>query len=201
MTTNRDAWRGSVDDPRLLPILDAGATTLAWAWSIDSKNPQAYPINTSHAFAQLEQQLLDRSVPNTSIDLPRPSFQSPRTLTELVSEKTIKAVYENQNVSSYEAALKQAAAATQESASAWRKILRAIDRAYAIDCFGYEVAPGPRLHFLHRHLLRLAELDILFGGGWRQTPLRDFFNHMCPCGKAHKSDALRKLSKRLARLK
>jgi hypothetical protein len=199
--TNRDAWRGSVEDPQLLPILDAGAKTLVWAWSIDSKSPRSYPINTAHAFAQLEQQLRLRSVPNRGSDMPLPPSKIPGTVAELVNEKTIKAVYENQNAGSYEEALKQAAAATQESASAWRKILHAIDDAYAIDSFGHEAAPVPRLHFLHRHLLLLAESEILGGGGWRQNALQNFFDHMCPCGKTHKSDALRKLSKRLARLK
>jgi hypothetical protein len=128
-----------------------------------------------------------------------PPHRIPRALAELVTEKTIKAVYENQNVGSYEEALKKAAAATKESASVWRKILRAIDDAYPIDRLGHEVAPVPRLHFLHRRLLRLAESEMLGGRGWRQNALQDFFNHMCPCGKAHKSDALRKLSGRLTR--
>ena len=119
----------------------------------------------------------------------------------MVNEKTIKAVYENQNVGSYEEALKLTAAATKESASIWRKILRAIDDAYAIDRFGSEMAPVPRLHFLHRHLLRLAESEILGGGGWRQHALQNFFDHMCPCGKAHKQNTLGRLSKRVAQLK
>jgi hypothetical protein len=201
VATSRDAWRAFVEDPRLLPILDNGARSLARAWTNDRKYPHSYPINTSHVFAQLEQQIRLRSVPNTARGIRLPPPQIPRALAELVTEKTIKAVYENQNVGSYKEALKQAAAAIEESASAWRKILRAIDAAYAIDRFGHEVAPAPRLHFLHRRLLRLAESEMLGGGYWRQNALQNFFNHMCPCGKAHKSDALRKLGQRLARLK
>ena len=71
----------------------------------------------------------------------------------------------------------------------WRKILRSIDRAYEIGIHGAEMAPMPRIHFLHRELLGIAKLlkiDDLMREGFVE-----FLDDMCPCGKNHHADTIR----------
>ena len=126
-------------------------------------------------------------------------FQTPppETFSELVDDKVIAAVYEDQNDGSYKDALRKAAKPFGEGSKAWRKIMRAMDAAYAVNYFGLEFAPKPRVHFLHRNLLTLVDSPHL-----RDLTLRgvvEFIDDLCPCGKRHNLDAIRKLKRRAAR--
>jgi hypothetical protein len=54
-----------------------------------------------------------------------------------------------------------------------------------------------RVHFLPRELLdivKLLKLNDLTSEG-----LVDFFDDLCPCGKKHHAEAIRKLGKRIAK--
>jgi hypothetical protein len=75
-----------------------------------------------------------------------------------------------------------------------RKITRALDLAYLIIYQGIEQAPKPRVHFLHRSLLDIADSAHLRD----LTPegIVEFFDDVCPCGVKHRQDAIRKLRKR-----
>jgi len=67
--------------------------------------------------------------------------------------------------------------------------------AYVIIYYGLDSAPRPRVHFLHRELLDIVESEHL-----RDLSLEgivEFLDDICPCGKKHKPDAVRKLRKRL----
>ncbi|SRR5713101_846731 len=195
VSKNQHRWKGLLS-PRIQSVFEEGAKGLEWAWKQDKKHPDSYPINTWYLFAQIEEQLQNHPKIRKSIKLPPPS-PPPQSLTELVDEKIIGVVYEDQNDGSYKDALKQAARAHGAGTSAWRKILRAIDGAYAIDYYGVEFAPKPRVHFLHRNLLTLADSEHL--RGLTLEGILDFFEDMCPCGKTHKSDAVRKLMERRAK--
>ena len=119
-----------------------------------------------------------------------------------MDEKTIKAVYEQQNDGSYEGALKVAASGERNGTSAWRKIWLAANAAYLIRFYGIEFIPRPRVQFLHRRLLEIADatgtnevaddsINKLTHAG-----IAEFLDDLCPCGKKHKAETIRKLRKR-----
>lgn len=116
---------------------------------------------------------------------------------DLCKEKVVKAVYEDQNIGSYKDAIREASAGGKKGRAVWRKILRSIDRAYLIEIHGPEVALMPRVRFLHRELLdimKLLKIDDISREGFAE-----FFDDMCPCGKDHKADTIRKLGLRIAK--
>ena len=116
---------------------------------------------------------------------------------DLIDEKIVKAVYEDQNSGSYKDAIRKASAGGKRGFAIWRKILRSIDRAYGIGIYGIEVVPMPKVHFLHREFLNivnLLKLDDMTSEG-----LAEFFDDLCPCGKKHRAETIRKLGKRSAK--
>jgi len=196
MGGNQHLWKDWVDDDRVRDVLGEGAKRLKRAWTLDKKDPGSYPMNTAMIFAEIEEALKGRTGLRTRSKAPPPPPPS-ESLAELVDEKVIAAVYEDQNEGSYKNALKQASEGFGKGAKVWRKISRAVDAAYLIQHLGIEFAPKPRVHFLHRNLLSLAESRHL--GGFTLEGVVEFLNDMCPCGKKHNEDAIRKLRKRWAR--
>jgi hypothetical protein len=192
VSKNQHRWKTWADD-RIRAVLEEAAEALDWAWKRDQKDPESYPINTWYRFVQIEEQLEGQSNVGKGIKLPPPS-PPPQTFCELVDDEIIGAVYEEQNEGTYKGALKQAAAEHGEGTSAWRKILRAVDGAYAVSYYGLEHAPKPRVHFLHRNLLAIVDSEHL--RGLTLDGIVEFFDDVCPCGKKHQPDALRKLRKR-----
>lgn len=60
-----------------------------------------------------------------------------------------------------------------------------------------EFIPKPKVNFLHRELLAIAEslkLNELTTEG-----LAEFLDDLCPCGKTHNGEAIRKLTKRVSK--
>jgi hypothetical protein len=195
--SNQHRWKMSLvgSDHR---ALDGAAGTLAWTWKMDIKSPKSYPLNTDYAFCQIKERIRDGqhpSLPPTErmrSKLPPPP-PPPKRLSELIHERTIRAVYEDQNAGRYGDALKLAA---RQNYPAFRRILNAIGQAYLIDYFGPDAAPRPRVHFLHRNLLEIA--DLLGLSDLKHDGIVEFLDDMCPCRKTHQPDAIRKLRKRLA---
>ena len=76
-----------------------------------------------------------------------------------------------------------------------RKILKAVEKAFEIDTIGFERLPKPRIHFLHRRLLELASWigisDLTHSG------ILEFLDDLCPCGKQHTPESIRKLRTRV----
>ena len=202
---NQHRWKLWVsDDARC--VLEESVQRLKWAWETDKKYPKSYPLNTDYAFAQIQSQLTEGSRDRSQIvpqppELPSPS-PAPKRLSELVHEKTIKAVYEQQNDGKYENALKLAASGEREGAIAWRKILHAVNAAYLIHSYGDEFIPRPRVQFLHRNLLKIADItsmnELTHEGIQDLTHegIVEFLDDLCPCGKKHEAETIRKLRKR-----
>lgn len=194
---NQHRWKSWIEDDLARCVLEQAAETLKWAWGIDKNYPKSYPVNTSHVFEQIAEQLRHEPGEHKPFKLPPPP-PPPQSLFDLVDDKMISAVYEDQNDGSYKDALRRAA--DFGGGASWRKILRAVDAAYAIGHYGDEAAPKPRVHFLHRNLLALLESPIV---GEKLQDLRlegiqDFFDDLCPCGTEHTAEAIRKLRKRRA---
>ena len=178
--------------------MEASAKDLKWAWKTDKKDPKSYPLNTGSLFFEINKRLAQGSPGGSRIKQPRknvpPVPPPPSRLSDLVDEKIVKAVFEQQNDGTYNSALKLAASGDAKGDSAWRKILLAVNAAYLINFCGMNFIPKPRVHFLHRELLKIAKRvginDISHDG------IAEFLDDLCPCGKKHESETIRKLRKR-----
>ena len=183
-------------------MLEEGADTLAWTWPIDLQDPKRYPMNTGHALFQLKGAIGEHLRPQQKEDKPKKKLKlsdllrrvPPKKFSELVDDKTIQVVYEDQNADSYKNALQRASRGDRRT---FRKILRAVEFVYDIDRIGVEAAPRPKVHLLHRDLFDIAKLlglqDLTDEG------MQEFLDDLCPCGNPHNPDAVRKLRKRWAR--
>jgi len=200
---NQHRWKSSLGDD-ICSVLDNAAARLAWAWKVDMKYPRSFPMNTSYAFCEIDEWIKEckrRGEPRVERKgLPIPSSRPPRRFSDLLDDRVIRAVFEDQNAGSYSAALKLAASGDKAAHRTFRKILKAVAPAYLICHFGDDAAPKPRVHFLHRSLLELAtSLDL---SDLTHDGIVEFLDDLCPCGKRHTADAIRKLRKRaLRRLK
>jgi hypothetical protein len=192
---NQHRWKLSLAT-ETCRLLDEFSEVLAWAWGIDTRDQKSYPHNASLAFHTIKNEIANSERPQKQ---PIPTKRrgilirqpSARVFSELVDETAIKRVYEDQNADLYKSALLQAA---RGDAKVFRKILRAVDSAYVIGQRGAEAARPPRIHFLHRSLLELAELCRL--DGLTDEGMVEFLEDLCPCGQPHQSDAIRKFRKR-----
>jgi hypothetical protein len=194
---NQHRWKKSLDD-RTRTVIEDATETLKWSWDLDRESPESYPLNTSDAFTQIQQQLRGKSRRTTHTKLP-PASPPPKNLSDLVDERAISAIYEDQNEGKYQDALKQAASARGDAPRVWRKILRAANAAYMVGRYGLDAIPKPKTHFLHRNLLDLLESKELDLAGLTLEGLVEFFNDICPCGQRHTTEAIRKLRERRAR--
>jgi hypothetical protein len=202
---NQHRWKDAVSEDALR-VLEDSAKRLKWAWAFDKKDPKLFPINTDYVFAEIEEQLSKASQGKSRIR-PQPRrlptlSRPPKSFSALVDEKTIKAVYEQQNNGSYEGALKLAASGERKGTSAWRKIWLAANDAYLIRFYGIEFIPRPRVQFLHRRLLEIADAtgsnELADEGINKLTHagIAEFLDDLCPCGKKHKAETIRKLRRR-----
>lgn len=64
--------------------------------------------------------------------------------------------------------------------------------AYMIAAYGIDL-PRPKVHVLHRGLLEIAEQLIID----EADGIVEFLDDVCPCGKTHSHEALRKLLDRV----
>ena len=197
VSKNQHRWKEWLDESNHR-ALDGVAETLAWTWKTDRETPISYPLNTDDAFCQIKERIRDSQHPSGSRTerkrsrLP-PVPPPPKRFSELVHERTIRAVYEDQNGGRYGDALKLAARKDQ---AAFRKILNAIGQAYLINYYGPDAAPKPRVHFLHRNLLEIA--DLLGLSDLKHEGIVEFLDDLCPCRKTHRPDTIGRLRKRLA---
>jgi hypothetical protein len=197
---NQHRWKSSLGDD-ICGVLDDAAARLAWAWEVDMKYPRSFPVNTSHAFEEIDEWIKEcqrGGEPKVERKgLPVPRSRPPKRFSDLVDDRVIRAVFEDQNVGSYSDALKLAASGNNAAHFIFRKILKAVAPAYLISHFGFEFIPKPRVHFLHRTLLDLAES--LHISDLKHEGIVEFLDDLCPCRKRHTADAIRKLRKRAAR--
>jgi hypothetical protein len=195
VSRNQHRWKQSLDGC-IRAVLEKAGPRLKWAWKVDMEYPKSYPANTDYAFGEIKAQIRECQlqgrieVKKGTGRLPPPP-PPPECFSELIDDKTVRAVYEDQNVGSYKNALELAA---KRDGSVFRKILNAVNTAYMIEYYGIELAPKPRVHFLHRNLLEIADLGQL--SDLTHEGIAEFLDDLCPCGKTHKSDAIRKLRKR-----
>ncbi|SPE32803.1 hypothetical protein SBA2_700004 [Acidobacteriia bacterium SbA2] len=194
---NQHRWKNSLDDD-MCRVLEDAAGRLEWTWEVDKKDPKSYPVNTINAFYEIRGWMEDckrgerPEVEHKGLRLHK--SRPPKRFSELVDDSFIKIVYEDQNAGSYSDALRCAASGDRSAGRTFRKILNAVKGAYFIVHYGEHAAPKPRVHFLHRNLLEIA--DELQLSDLTPEGMAEFLNDLCPCGKNHKPDAIRKLRRR-----
>lgn len=197
MLRNQSRWRLGLNE-NTLKVLDDASGLLKWAWRIDRKWPKSFPVNTAHAFGEIKCRVIESSreesktVKRKSTMPPAPP--PPTSLSELIADRTVRIVYEHQNDGSYLDALKQAALGNGKGYAVWRKIWRALDIAFQVDYLGIGLAPMPRVHFLHREMLEIANVTEL--SDLTHEGIKEFLDDLCPCGKKHEAEAIGKLRKR-----
>ncbi len=189
-------WKQSLDE-RSVRILEELAGELRLAWAADSETPKSYPFATDESFWRSRLRVVNkapvRRKPGRLPQIPPP----PKRFADLFEEKAIKAVYENQYSDSYKQAIKLVASGERGAPKALHKLLKAAEFSFLFGVYGDSFMPVPKVQFLHRQLLdtaTLLRLDALTNKG-----LEEFFEDVCPCGKKHNAETIRKLRKRKAR--
>jgi hypothetical protein len=198
MSKDRHRWKEWLGKD-IRGVLEDAEERLEQAWQLDLTYPNSYPLNTKHAFQEVKERILEcqpqgrSQVSSKALKLGLLRTPPPKHFSDLVADGTIRAVYEEQNTGSYIDALRRARSGEKTATRAFRKILNAVEAAYYVEHFGDDAAPKPRVHFLHRNLLEIADsLD----PNWRHEAIVDFLDYLCPCHKKHGLDAIRKLRQR-----
>jgi|GEM_PF-5079691 len=189
---NQHRWMNSIDEWKVECLLE-GARQIKTAWGWDGEGKKEYPINTDYAFEKLGSRLKGQPGERILKRLPPPP-PPPTRLSDILNEKRLRRVFEQQNTESFPQALRIAKSFRPDSFAMFRKIMNAIESALQIEMYGIEAIPKPRIHFLHRELLEIA--DIAGISDLHSEGFTEFFNDMCPCGKSHKADTIRKLRNR-----
>ena len=108
---NQHRWKSSLGED-ICGVLDDAAARLAWAWKADMKYPRSFPMNTSYAFDEIDEWIKEcqrGGEPKVELKgLPNPRSRTPKRFSDLVDDRLIRAVFEDQNVGSYSDALRLA---------------------------------------------------------------------------------------------
>jgi len=167
---------------------------LRFAWETDKKYSKSFPVNTDDVLFQTLRRLVRRgSEQREPVKRPLPKSDPPaKRLFDLINEKIVRTLYEQQNADSYKQVLREASQGGRYGSTAFHKILRCLMPAYMIEFYGMDL-PRPKIHILHRGLLGIAEQLII-----EETDgIVEFLDDVGPCGKTHSNEALRKLMDRV----
>lgn len=166
----------------------------AWGW--DLQDPKGYPINTSYALSQARASLTLRVRTRRVKILGR--LKKPRKLADLVPEKLIKTIWEEQNRGTYLDALRRASVIDikkhQESWKVFQGIVRATETAFLVNFLGNVVLSKPKVSILHRGLNKIAR-DVGLQGLTR-SGFAEFLDDLCTCEITNHEGAVRKLWRR-----
>jgi len=193
---SRHAWENWVPTEEIREVLLEGGKRLRSAWESDQKDRKHYPISTDWALAEIQ------SMVSTSGDRARRKevssfFKKPKTLSQLIPESTVKAIWEDHNRGRFEDALEAASLGYKDPKKGWRvfkSIVVAIERAYLFEQWGWEVLPKPKASILHKGLQKIA-----IAAGLRdltEAGFAEFLDDLCPCGISRHREAVRKFRTR-----
>jgi hypothetical protein len=199
---SRHAWAEWVESAEVRRLLWQGRERLKVAWGWDQKDPKGYPMNTYLALIEIENSLTNPlgASPRTRLST---KLKIPGTLWELISEKTVKAIWEDNHNRSFEEAIAQATPThydeVRKSQKVFKAIIRAIEKAYVVDYVSWQLLPRPKVNILHKGLNEIAKA----AGIEDQTEagFAEFLDDLCPCGLKNHREAVRKLASRSTRLR
>lgn len=189
-------WRDWLDNNAVRQILENAAENIAWAWRVDEEYPKSYPVNTGQLLYEIKTRIEESLKPKKRLSIRKGSKQllrprPPESFSELIEDRAVQVVYEDQNSGTYKNAL---VLASRGDRSTFRKIMRAIENVYVMDLIGPGALPRPKTQFLHRNILQIAKVS---GLDQKDEGILEFLDDLCPCGTKHQLDAIRKLRKRL----
>ena len=197
----RHAWAGWVESAEVRKLLWQSAERLEVAWKRDQKYPKSYPLNTSYVLAEIRQSVTRHMGARSTKFLPLP--KTPKSLAELIPEKTVKAIWEENHRGTFEEAIAQAATADYKgSKKSWKifqGIIRAIESAYLVDYWGLEFMAMPKVNILHKGLDEIAKAAGI--GDQTEKGFAEYLDDLCPCGVKKHREAVRKLSSRSTRMR
>jgi hypothetical protein len=193
---NEHRWKKSLD-VRIVGVLEEAAEQLRISWKFDGEYPNSYPLNTDHVLSETMARLTNEARVAHSLNVLRKSRVPVKSLYDLIDESTVRRLYEQQHSGGYSQALRQASEGYGSGLAAWKRIVACLVPGYLLAFEGTDGIPKPRVHFLHRSLLEIAkslELNHLTKEG-----MGEFLDDVCPCGKKHNAEAIRKLRKRVTK--
>jgi hypothetical protein len=191
-----------MDDPETVSQLWEAKSSLATTWKYDCESPKLFPINTSFAVTEVLGRLRSKAPKITKRKLAR--WKTPKTLAGLLPEESVKSIWEDFNIGSFEETIKLASQVRvsniQESQMAFRTILRAIETTYLVSYLGVEMLARPKVNILHSGLDKIAKAAGLFEGQTKKG-FAGFLDDLCPCGLKNHAGAVRQLSRRSTRMR
>ena len=197
---SRHAWAGYLESPEVINLLWKSRERLKVAWKRDQEHPKSYPVNTSFALAEIRLGVTGQPAVRPVKHLRLPT--TPRRLTELVSERTVKAIWEENHSGRFEDAIAQAAATDRENPNrSWKifqSIIRAIESAYLVDYVSLDLLQRPKVNILHTGLHEIAKAAGI--GDQTEKGFAEFLDDLCPCGLKNHREAVRKLFSRSTRM-
>ncbi len=188
-------WKAAVPKEKV-KFLAAARRELRNTWNWDRKDRKSYPLNTSLALSEIEGSV--RSIPRRSRPMKRVQYfgpKKPKRIGDLIPEQAIKNVFEDQHSETYAAALADARKGGENGFKAVRSIFRAAEQAYVALFFGLELLPKPKVNILHRGIIKIG--NALGLKDLSHPAMAEFLDYLCPCGRGHNWDAVRKLRKRV----
>jgi hypothetical protein len=190
-----------LDSPEAGHQLWEAKSSLATTWKYDCESPKLFPINTSFAVAEIVGRLRAKTPGITKTKLAR--WKTPKTLAGLLPEESVKSVWEDFNIGSFEETIKLASEVRvsniKESQMAFRTILRAIKTSYEVSYLGVEMLARTKVSILHSGLDRIAKAAGL--EGQTKKGFAGFLDDLCPCGLNNHAGAVRQLSRRSTRMR
>ena len=198
---SRHAWAKWVESDEVRRLLWNSKERLKVAWETDQKHPKDYPINTSFALAEIRENMTKSGGTRSIRHLP--DSKTPKSLPELISERTVKTIWEENHSGRFEDAIAQAAIADyKESDKRWKVfqgIIRAMEAAYLAEYWGLELLAKPKVNTLHKGLDEIAKAAGI--EDQVEKGFAEFLDDLCPCGLKKHREAVRKLSSRSPRMR
>ncbi len=196
-------WAKWIESPEIVSFLCRAKEQLRIDWERDKKYKR-YPMDTAYRLAYLRGELRRNASGKHPVKQPRKRLfiaRTPRTLSELVPERFVRSIWEDQHSGSFDDAIRVAAEMRHDNQGrpwkVFRGILKAMEDAYHVVFFGPEIMSMPKVSLLHRGLKHLA----MEAGLKDQTRdgLAEFLDDICPCGLRSHREAVRKLESRAKR--
>lgn len=193
---DKEIWKHWVKSREIQESLPIAQDMLKVAWRYDQMHPKSYPLNTVYALAQIVAGLSTERPPKrrrTRLLVAK----APKTLAELIPEASVRHAWEDQHSGTFDDAVRVAGSfdtSEKERDKTLKGILNAMETAFWVSRYGYDILSRPKINILHKGLKRIAKV-----AGLEKNHHAAFFNYMCPCGLGDHKEAVRKLEGRVRR--
>src|SRR5487761_150384 len=191
-------WAKLIDDKKVVHLWKSSGPLKA-AWERDRKNT-TYPMDTSYELAMLQERISPE--PTTARRVTGWFMRRvPKTIAQLVPEKLVKNIWEDQHSGRFEDAVaiaNQLNYNNQEKPwKVFQGIMHAMESAYWVSFFGPEIMSMPKVNILHSGLKQVAIAAGL--KGQTREGFAEFLDDLCPCGLKNHREAVRKMESRSER--